>query len=124
MLITLFVPCNFAVAPAQLNFPHTPGSRRNRTCSALSSSRPFPALVSRLPLWLVLRQSQLPSLRFTVCIDTGISHYRTLVVRLLSTAQTGFMYTIKRKRLIGYYKFVKYDPIGALVTITRSGSKG
>ncbi|KZV87822.1 hypothetical protein EXIGLDRAFT_773296 [Exidia glandulosa HHB12029] len=36
---------------------------------------------------------------------------KTLVVRLLSTAQTGFMYTIKRKRMIGYYKFVKYDPI-------------
>lgn len=37
-----------------------------------------------------------------------------MLVRLLSTAQTGYMYTIKRKRMIGHYKFVKYDPIGAL----------
>ena len=34
------------------------------------------------------------------------------------------MYTIKRKRLIGYYKFVKYDPIGALVLLGRSSAKG
>ncbi|KAI0028288.1 hypothetical protein K488DRAFT_33939, partial [Vararia minispora EC-137] len=36
---------------------------------------------------------------------------RTLIVRLISTAQTGFVYTTQRKRQTSRLTFVKYDPI-------------
>ncbi|KAN0093189.1 hypothetical protein V8E55_003973 [Tylopilus felleus] len=39
---------------------------------------------------------------------------RTIIVRLISTAQTGFFYTTKRVRLNSpKLSAVKYDPIGA-----------
>ncbi|KAH7108251.1 hypothetical protein BKA62DRAFT_764314 [Auriculariales sp. MPI-PUGE-AT-0066] len=49
---------------------------------------------------------------------------KTLIVRLLSSAQTGFMYTIKRKRLIGYYKFVKYDPLARVLFVEQRKTRG
>ena len=38
---------------------------------------------------------------------------RTLIVRLISTAQTGFFYTKVRPRLGPRLSAVKYDPVGA-----------
>jgi len=43
---------------------------------------------------------------------------RTIVVRLLSTARTGFFYTMTRQRLKPPINTVKYDPVGALVQVT------
>ena len=51
------------------------------------------------------------------CATQGESSYllafhRTLIVRLISTAQTGFFYTKIRRRLGPKLSAVKYDPIG------------
>jgi ribosomal protein L33 len=43
---------------------------------------------------------------------------RTLIVRLLSTAQTGFFYTTKRTRLGPRLSAVKYDPKGAPLSLS------
>jgi ribosomal protein L33 len=40
---------------------------------------------------------------------------RTFIIRLISTAQTGFFYTTQRPRQTKRLSFVKYDPIGASV---------
>ncbi|KAF9237363.1 hypothetical protein BU15DRAFT_48823 [Melanogaster broomeanus] len=37
--------------------------------------------------------------------------YRTLIVRLISTAQTGFFYTTQRVRQGPKLSAVKYDPV-------------
>lgn len=42
-------------------------------------------------------------------------YYRTLIVRLISTAQTGFFYTTQRLRQGPKLSAVKYDPRGMLV---------
>ena len=39
--------------------------------------------------------------------------YRTIIVRLISTAQTGFFYTTQRVRQGPRLSAVKYDPKGA-----------
>ncbi|KIY53501.1 hypothetical protein FISHEDRAFT_33237 [Fistulina hepatica ATCC 64428] len=36
---------------------------------------------------------------------------RTIIVRLISTAQTGFFYTTKRPRIGSSLSAVKYDPV-------------
>ncbi|KAH9982127.1 hypothetical protein BGW80DRAFT_1261706 [Lactifluus volemus] len=43
------------------------------------------------------------------------SKARTLIVRLISTAQTGFFYTTQRPRLGPKLAAVKYDPRGAFL---------
>ena len=40
---------------------------------------------------------------------------RTLIVRMISTAQTGYFYTTKRLRLGPTLAAVKYDPVGQCV---------
>ena len=51
---------------------------------------------------------------------TDAGGIRTLLVKLLSTAGTGFFYTTKRPR-VALYKlaFRKYDPVGTLNTRAR-----
>lgn len=40
---------------------------------------------------------------------------RTIIVRLVSTAGTGFFYTVQRPRLLPKLSFRKFDPIGMLL---------
>lgn len=49
-------------------------------------------------------------------LDTHLNlhFYRTIIVRLISTAQTGFFYTTQRLRQGPKLSAVKYDPKGAL----------
>lgn len=50
---------------------------------------------------------------FDIQYNNPLSH-RTLIVRMISTAQTGFFYTTKRVRLNSpKLSAVKYDPVGA-----------
>ena len=51
-------------------------------------------------------------------VDTDVCQRwrcRTLIIRLISTAQTGFFYTTQRLRLGPRLSAVKYDPVGAFV---------
>ena len=41
--------------------------------------------------------------------------YRTMIIRLISTAQTGYFYTTTRVRQTSRIAQVKYDPMGALL---------
>lgn len=47
---------------------------------------------------------------------TGHATWRTMIVRLISTAQTGFCYTTQRLRQGPKLSAVKYDPKGAVLS--------
>ena len=49
---------------------------------------------------------------------------RTLIVRLISTAQTGFFYTTQRLRQGPKLSAVKYDPRGASLSPVAADSMG
>lgn len=46
------------------------------------------------------------------------TYSRTMIVRLISTAQTGYFYTTKRLRTGPKLAAVKYDPTGMLFTLS------
>jgi ribosomal protein L33 len=53
------------------------------------------------------------SIELTLLVETNdMLVYRTLIIRLISTAQTGFFYTTQRLRQGAKLSAVKYDPVG------------
>ena len=44
--------------------------------------------------------------------------HRTIIIRLISTAQTGFFYTTQRVRQGPRLSAIKYDPIGTPFTLS------
>jgi ribosomal protein L33 len=52
-------------------------------------------------------------LLYTSLLTTRVFHYRTIIVRLVSTAQTGYFYSTMRPRVGPRLSAVKYDPMGA-----------
>lgn len=56
-------------------------------------------------------------------ISTHLFLHRTLIVRLISTAQTGFFYTKVRRRLGPKLSAVKYDPVGKKIYVCLLGRK-
>lgn len=54
--------------------------------------------------------SSIPT-RATPCTMAAKSKARTLIIRLISTAQTGYFYTTQRVRTGPKLSVVKYDPI-------------
>ena len=50
----------------------------------------------------------------------GQTKSRTVVVRLVSTAGTGYFYTTVRRRLLPKLSLMKHDPIGNLESLISS----
>jgi large subunit ribosomal protein L33 len=93
-----------------------PVSHSLSTCNSSTRTRALPSFASLLAvpyLWSFLLSSVLQLYHYHYLVNIYLaSSNRTLIVRLISTAQTGFFYTTQRPRLGPRLSAVKYDPKG------------
>jgi large subunit ribosomal protein L33 len=85
-------------------------------CNSSTRTRALPSFTSLLAvpyLWSFLLSSVLQLYHHHYFVNIYLASWnRTLIVRLISTAQTGFFYTTQRPRLGPRLSAVKYDPKG------------
>jgi ribosomal protein L33 len=70
---------------------------------------PVPTVLHN-PLWQQKKRGWCPRITRMRTLSTAI--LRTIVVRLVSIAKTGYFYATQRRRQGGKLSFIKYDPIG------------